>query len=842
MSSPLPATSFILPARPSVWRRVVVPSGFALIAVIVLAAAAVVAWFYFSARAALPVVEGKLTLAGLHAPVTVTRDTHGVPTIEAAAADDLFFAQGFVTAQDRFFQMELLRRFAGGTLAEVLGPAVVDYDREARILGMRQAAERAAHNLSGDTLAAANSYTAGINAYLASSQHHLPMEFTVLGYSPQRWTNTDTYLIFAFMVKDLNHEERPSAMLREKILARLGPDLTADLFVNRSSHDQVPSQSATWVDPNAQAAKDAADGDDEDGPEESGVDTKKIGLHRAAGPAAPNSTDHNLYRDPLRAGSNDWVVSGAHTTTGKPLLCNDMHLRHQMPGIWYEAHLRTTDGKLDVAGVTLPGTPGVVVGHNQSIAWGFTNVGPTVGDYYIETFNASGDYQTPDGWKHPDTRDELVRVKGAPDQHITVRVTRHGPIVTELLPGETRPIALRWTIYEPDALHNALLDLDRAQNWQEFTHALAGWDAPGQNVVYADVDGHIGYHATGRIPIRATGDGGLPVSGADNAHEWTGWVPFDQLPTVYDPPSGIIATANGRIVPDHYKFSLSKEWGAPWRTARIYQVLESGQKFGPAEMLTLQTDVYSAFDDAMGHRLVQAAEAAPKLTPRALAAVALLRDWDGRMSADSAAPTIEYKARTEAMRLLLEPRLGAAANGKVSKDGSLSWKSYLWEMSSVWQESVLTSRPARWLPSTYKSYDDLLVAALEAAIAQSDAPQDLASWHWGAFHSVDVEHPIFQHIPLLAAMSAPGKHDQSGSGLTVKAVGSDFGPSERYTADTSNWDHSTLNITTGQSGQLFSDHYLDMWPLWYEGRTVELPFSAAAVEKNKEHQLVLEPK
>ncbi len=819
------------------WGRIVLRSLLTLAAVVVIAVAVGATWFYLSARMALPQADGTLALAGLHAPVTVTRDHFGVPTIEASSLNDLFFAQGFITAQDRFFQMELLRRFAGGTLAEVLGNPVVKYDREARILGMRQAAERAARNLTGESLAASDAYTRGVNAYLEAHRRHLPMEFLVLNYSPQPWTNTDTFLIFAFMVKDLNHEESPGAILREKIAAMLGPELTADLFVNRSEHDQVPSDAAKWVDPNAAAADSA---DEEDLPDDSAVDQRKIRWNHGDKPERESGAE---YRDPLRPGSNDWVVSGAHTTTGKPLLCNDMHLRHQMPGIWYEAHLRTADGKFDVAGVTLPGTPGVVVGHNQRIAWGFTNVGPTVGDYYIENFNGNGEYQTPDGWKKPETREEVIRVKGEPDQHVTVLVTRHGPIISELLQREIRKIALRWTMYEPDALHNALLDMDRAQNWQEFTHALAGWDAPGQNIVYADVDGHIGYHATGRIPIRANGSGSLPASGADNAHEWTGWVPFDQLPNVYDPPSGIIATANGRIVPDNYKYSLSNEWAAPWRAARIYQVLESGQKFGPAEMLALQTDTYSAIDHEVAQQLLAAADRAPKLSERALAAVSVLRNWDGQMSADSAAPTIEYKARTEAMRLLLEPKLGAVLpDGDSWTPKLLNWKSYQWEMSSVWLENVLQQRPTRWLPSAYKSYDDLLVAALEGAVAAPDAPKDLASWSWGEFHAVDVEHPVFSHIPLLANLAAPGKHKQSGSGLTVKAVGSDFGPSERYTADTSNWDRSTLNITTGESGQLFSPHALDMWPLWYEGRTTELPFSAAAVEKNRQHRLVLEPK
>jgi penicillin amidase len=246
---------------------------------------------------------------------------------------------------------------------------------------------------------------------------------------------------------------------------------------------------------------------------------------------------------------------------------------------------------LDVAGVTLPGVPYVIVGHNRRIAWGFTNVGPTVTDAFIENFNAQGEYQTPQGWRQPEHRTEIIHVKGKPDVTLDVRTTRHGPIVTDLLPGETRQVALRWTLY--DGLHMLFFDVDTAQNWEQFRKAFSQLDAPGQNVVYADVDGNIGYQTTGRIPIRASGDGSLPVSGADDAHEWTGYIPFNKLPSIYNPPSGVIATANGRITPDNYPYSISVEWEAPWRTERIYHVLESGREFTPADMLALQNDIHS---------------------------------------------------------------------------------------------------------------------------------------------------------------------------------------------------------------------------------------------------------
>jgi penicillin amidase len=545
-------------------------------------------------------------------------------------------------------------------------------------------------------------------------------------------------------------------------------------------------------------------------------------------------------------GSNDWVVSGAHTVTGKPLLSNDMHLGHQMPNLWYEAHLHS--GTLDVAGVTLPGMPYVIVGHNQRIAWGFTNVGPTVTDVYIENFNQQGAYQTPSGWVQPEHRVEVIHVKGKADVTVDVQITRHGPIITELVPGETRPLALRWTLY--DGLHIPFFDVNAAQNWQEFQHAFSMLDAPGQNVVYADVDGNIGYHTTGKVPVRAAGDGSLPVSGADNAHEWTSYIPFEKLPSIYNPQSGIIATANGRITPDNYPNSISMEWEAPWRTERIYHVLESGRQFSAADMLALQTDIHSEADQFAAERFVYAVDHASKPSARAKQAADLLRSWDGRMLATSAAPTITENSILQLRRLLLEPKLGAAPPEPREPDSELyketekkvlNWKTYSWLQRSVWLENILLHRPKRWLPVPYPNYDELLTAAVEAAVNGPAVPKDLASWRWGTFNAVEIQHPILGKIPVIKLWSGPGLQEQSGSGYTVKAVTRYHGPSERFTANLADLDQSTLNIVTGQGGNFLSPYYMDQWKAWYEGTTFTLPFSPKAVETAKAHRLVLRP-
>ena len=799
-----------------------------LLLFLVLLAAGALAYAYFIARSALPQLDGTLRVKGLSAPVKVTRDGHGVPVIEAANLDDLFLAQGYVTAQDRLWQMDIMRRFASGELSEILGEDTLKIDREQRILGLRAAAKKSLQMASPRDRSYFDAYARGVNAFAESHESGLPLEFRILKYRPKPWQAEDSIVIANQMVKDLNYYTFGDTLARAKILARLGPELTADLYVNRSWHDRPPTvmrqdlnDQQNQGNPNDEDEDNADDGPDNAVTRNRGAGTEIWAQHN---PEAVN-------------GSNNWVVSGAHTVTGKPLLSNDMHLGHQMPNLWYEAHLKASN--LDVAGVTLPGMPYVIVGHNQRIAWGFTNVGPTVTDAFIENFNAQGSYQTPKGWLPPEHRTEVIHVKDKPDVTVDVKITRHGPIITDIIPGETRQVALRWTLY--DGLHMVFFDVDAAQNWEEFRKAFSELDAPGQNVVYADVDGNIGYQTTGRVPIRAAGDGSVPVSGADDAHEWTSSIPFDKLPNIYNPSSGVIATANGRITPDKYPYSVSAHWEAPWRTERIYHVLESGRKFGTTDMLALENDVHSENDLFAAERFVYAIDHVAKPSPRAKEAAELMRNWDGRMYASSAAATIANRSAQELTRLLLEPRLGPAPQDPQQQETTLNWKTYKWQMRTVWLQNILLHQPKRWLPEKYSNYDELLTAAVEAALNRPEAPKDLGSWHWGTVNAVEIEHPVLGKIPLVGRWAAPGVNEQSGSGYTVKAVTLHHGPSERFTANLADLDQSTLNTVTGQGGNFLSPYYMDQWKAWYEGSTFPLPFTSQAVEASGKHRLVLEP-
>jgi penicillin G amidase len=805
-----------------------------VVLLLIVAGALAFFWFYSTARGSLAQLDGTITLNGLQAPVSVVRDAHGVPHLTAANLPDLFFAQGYVTAQDRLWQMDLTRRAVGGEMAEIFpassGPpqpvsrstaAVrprqtwVDYDKQQRLMRLRTVAERVAQQLPDRDRAFFEAYAKGVNAYINQHQNNLPMEFRILGYKPRIWTPADSLLIGIGMSQLLNPQYEIEYE-RERIGAKLSPELMADLYPPSSQRDHPPASEA-GANQSVPAQKPPAS------------------ILRKVSQSSPRGfSTHTIstYTDDsceaCLPGSNNWVVSGAHTVSGKPLLSNDMHLPHRVPGVWYEVQLHS--GDFNIEGFSLPGLPFISVGHNQRIAWGFTNLNPDVQDLFVENFNAAGEYQTPTGWQKPEIDHQVIHVKGQPDATIDVVITRHGPIITSLFPGETRKIALGWLVYDPHAISVPLFDLDAAQNWDEFRKALSMFATPSQNVVYADIDGNIGYQPMGFVPIRASGDGTVPVSGADEKHDWTGYIPFDKLPSLYNPPSGIIATANSKITPEGYPYQLATQWFPPYRAERIYELLKSGKKFSPADMLAIQTDVTSAYDRFFAEKLIYAIAHSSKATDRTRQAAEIMQGWDGKMSADLAAPTIEVRTRRYLWEMLLDPKLGNDAD------------SYEWSEAAVALENIIRDQPARWLPPGYDNFNDFLTAVVERAL--KDAPADLHAWKYGDEYPVVITHPIFSGLPILhghASISGPGRKPQSGGGYTVKQVGRGFGPSERMTVDFSDLDASTFNIVLGESGQPFSPHYMDHWDAWYNNKTFTLAFSDAAVESTKTHELKLEP-
>ena len=831
-------------------------------------------WLYWRARASLPQLEGAIQVAGLSAPVEVLRDARGVPHLRASSLQDLFFAQGYVTAQDRLWQMDLSRRLAEGELSEVFGERTLRLDLENRTLGLRQVSQRALAELSPEARAPLTAYANGVNAFIASHRGRLPIEFLLLNYQPRPWSESDSLGVALNLLKTLNTTWRTDLM-RERIRAKLGPELSADLFPDHSPLDvPVAELSTTPGRMPKKTASPSADGsfrrvpqarDDEEprtsvsfrarfladftlsGQSEIPLprlrdqdDSEGPGMTEAVQPGITEEVDEPTLAALLSAGdnsdaglgSNNWVVSGAHTQSGKPLLANDPHLDHSVPNVWYMVHLKAPG--LNVIGVSLPGLPLVIIGHNEKIAWGMTNTGPDVQDLYVESFDsgAPNRYLHNGAWVDAEVRDEVVKVRGKRDYRFTVKVTRHGPIVAH--PGG-RDLALRWTALEPHALSallNAVSKIGLAQNWEMFRAALRDYTGPMQNSVYADRDGNIGYYAAAWVPIRKQGTGAVPMPGSTDDYDWTGYIPFEDLPHSYNPASGMIATANGRVVPDDYPYFITSDWESPFRTARIFHLLRAGKAFTVDDMLRIQTDIVTLEDSWLAGQLLKADFHHHPQDPEAQYAISLLRQWDGEARMDSAATLVCEVTRRALLERILKPKLGDDLSG------------YHWGMSTMFLENVLANNWTRWLPPGDSSFEETLINSLEEGVKQ--IPRRVGSrshdaWKWGNTIPLTFYHPLGQGFTLLGKLLDVGPFPQAGTATTVKATTTRHGPSMRMVVDLQTLDHSVQNITLGESGQAFSPYYQDQFNAWYNGRSFPMSFSDAAVEQATVHKLVLRP-
>jgi penicillin G amidase len=848
----------------------------------------------------LPQLDGSLTVYGLSAPVTVERDARGVPHIHASSLDDLIFAQGFVTAQDRLWQMDLTRRYAAGTLAEILGRSMLEHDRLQRTLQLRTAADRAAAALPADQKHWLELYARGVNTSIAAQRDHLPIEFRVIGYAPAPWTPRDSLLIELAMYQDLT-TGIPQKIGREELTAVLPPDLLADLYPTGSWRDHPPGQPVPDITAPQPEIPDVP------------LDESQSKVrHPALKPGSATTSPEELlaleqtlalFRPSCRdcvAGSNGWAVSGSRTASGKPMLSNDMHLALAAPGVWYEADLEAMLPApltpFHAAGVTLPGTPFVIAGHNAHVAWGFSNLGADVQDLYIEHTRGTptgAEFQLANGtWRAVVYRPEIIHIRGSADVTLNVPLTHHGdadtPIITSIFPNERRSLSLRWTVYDPANVTVPFLGVNTASDWTSMLSAFSAWGGPPQNLMYADDQGHIGYHAVGRIPIRGDVNNPGPLAPVPTdatapdaaTHEWAGYIPFDQLPQALDPADGVLATANARVTPDGYRFPITMNWMAPYRTERIYKVLEASpgnapepgaagtlapdHKLTPADMLALQNDVFSELDLVIAQRLAYSIDHASgplKDDKRLHQAADLLRNWNGSVAANAAAPAIVNAARENFWPMLLIPKLAPQLAAQVAQGVDFSkvknlppdtaraaslWRAYVWGESGSVEEQMLTHTPARWLPPGYATWEDFLATVVQRGLRDSHAPADLSTWQQGKAFPVDIEHLIFSRSTLLERLigvpTGTGPQPKSGDATTVKQMQHAFGPSERFTADLSNPDNTTLNIVLGQSGNPASPLYMDQFQDWLHGRTYPLPFTAAAAQSTITHTLTLNPR
>jgi len=779
----------------------------------------------------LPTLDGNLKLPGLSAPVTVRRDSHGMPHIEAANLDDLLLAQGFVTAQDRLWQMDALRRNATGELAEILGPTLVEHDKAQRVFQFRSVALRVYNSQPEGDRHRFEQYARGVNLFIEQNQDHLPAEFRLLRYRPRPWVGADSMLILVSMVQTLDNHWY-AKLERERIAGHLNDaKLESDLYPVGSWRDQPPTAAvADMTQPHPAPHQN----DDED--------NDQTQTRLTVSPSEGREEDLQALRQRLglrdcrdcAAGSNEWALSGKHTESGKPLLSNDMHLDLSVPNIWYMADLKAPG--LHVTGVTLPGTPFVTAGHNDHVAWGYTALYADVQDLYVERLDGKGNYAGPHGeWLPLAHAQEVIHVRFGKDVKLDVQLTDHGPLLNPLFHEEPRPISLHWSLYDPALSAVPIYEMNTAANWQQFSTALGAWCWPTLNVIYSDDQGHIAYHAIGKVPMRPNGLVGVPIQDAN--HEWQGYIPFDDLPYSVDPPSGLLATANSRVTPNDTKFPLTLEWATPYRAERIYMDLRGREHLTRNDMMAVETDIYSEVDQELAHRFAYAIDQSAGVDNRLKKAADLLRSWDGRLTTDSAAASIIYRAKQAFWPLILEPKLGRDADA------------YEWSESAFAEEEIIMhggsgSDPAtasKWLPSNYKNWDALLTEAVRRGLDTGKAPADLSKWNYGSWHVIDLEHPIFQLLPYVKSWAGTGEQALSGDGTTVKQVGRAFGPSQRFTMDWSAPDASTENIVLGESGNPASPWFRDQWAAWYCGTTFPLPFSAPAVAAQTTHTLQLVP-
>ncbi|NNJ11374.1 penicillin acylase family protein [Chloroflexales bacterium ZM16-3] len=791
-------------------------------------------------RRPLPRTSGKLALSGLAARAEVRRDRWGVPHIYAESNADLFAALGYVHAQDRLWQMELNRRSGHGRLAEVFGPVALSSDTFIRTLGFSRVARREVDLLDEHTRGILTAYVRGVNAFVAANSRRLPLEFGILGLTPQPWELADI-LIWPKMMSLSLSANWTSELLNARIVAALGAERAASIA------PRYPDDAPMAVPPGV--AYDPAIGE---------------AALRMLAAAAPFTGEPGGPQ-----GSNAWVVGGSRSVSGRPLLADDPHLGLALPGVWYLAHLE--GGDYHATGGTFPGTCGVIIGHNRRVAWGVTNGMTDNQDLYIERFDPADPlrYQWRGEWLRAETAREEIIVKGqAAPSVVEVRVTRHGPVIDQIAGPEAGPLsrpvdvaesysealALRWTALDPaPGITRAVLGLNRAGSWAEFRAALADWDVPPQNFVYADVDGNIGYALAGRLPVRAGGDGQLPVPGWDGAHEWRGFIPPEAMPVAYNPPGGMAVTANNWVAGADYPFHnvIKGEWLNHYRAERIAELIVAEERHDPRSFARIHYDVRSL----PGLVLARLVADLPVDEPTERKARDILAAWDGELGPDSAAGAIYDSLRHHLLRIayaelggLIESAAGLGAFASIPANNYL--ERALPGLLERIAAAPAPGRPDPWL-GPGRTWDDLLLTALARAVAELRrlGGGDPARWSYGQVHRLTLRHPL-GGVAALSRLFNRGPWPAGGDIDTVNQAytprnspaGPVFNaPSYRQIIDVGGWDASRVILPAGQSGHPASKHYSDMADAWRGGGYCPMLWTRAAVERDTAEVLILEP-
>ncbi|HEX6978335.1 MAG TPA: penicillin acylase family protein [Alphaproteobacteria bacterium] len=761
----------------------------AVLALVVLAAAAAFAWLASS----LPQTAGQIPVASPTAEVEIIRDAHGVPHIFASSEADAIYALGFVHAQDRLFQMDMMRMAGQGRLSEMFGPSTLDLDRLMRTLDIAGQADATFAALAPKWRDLLSIYAAGVNAFLETRSGTLPPEFMIAGRTPEPWQPRDSILWGKLMALQLSGNWRDE-LTRARLANRLSPEMLRELW------PEWPSDDATTL---------AARGDlyrDLD------LDGLADALPAPLGP---------------RLASNEWVLSGALTRSGKPILVNDPHLSLNAPGQWYLVRIETPDFRL--VGASAPGVPAVVLGHNGHVAWGFTTTTADTHDLFIERVDPADPtrYLTPDGSRPFGLRSETIKVKGEADVVMTVRTTRHGVVISDLnrsareVAGSGHVVSLAMPGFRvADRTPAALFGLNRARNWTEFSAALSDWYAPMQNIVYADRDGNIGFYSPGLVPVRKSGTGWMPQPGWTGAYDWIGFAPFDQLPHAFNPPSGRIINANNRIVPEDFPVFISRDWDAPYRARRIAELLDARPVHDAAGMADILTDAVSLFARELLPGLLRTA-------PRddlSRAALARLGAWNGDMRRDRPEPLIFSAWMRELTKALIADELGPLADEIFRAQPVLLHRAV--DGTSSFCDDTRT--PAREDCTTQ------VAQALHRAVAwlAERHGQDIDAWRWGDVHVAPFRHALLSRLPVvrdIVGFHVPtdGDYFTVNRGATrindpVTPFAHVHGAGYRAIYDLSDLDQSLFIAVPGQSGHPLSPHRGDLAPIWADGGHIRL--------------------
>ena len=795
-------------------------------------------WYVF--RRPLARTQGELEIPGLPSPVEIVRDRWGVPHIYAEAEREALFAQGYVHASDRLFQMEYSRRLARGTLAEVFGGTALEADRWSRVLGFWRSALTEAQSLGPEENAALTAYAEGVNAFLADNRLRMPAEFTIAGFKPEPWQPEDTIGLLKVLGWALS-QNWEGELLRVQLLHTLGPERAAELepFYPARNPIAVPDMGGT-VSPEQLAE----------------VSSRVRDAYAEAG---------RWLGQAALAGSNNWVIGPQRTATRRPLLANDPHLSVTMPALFCENHVEAADGSLRFAGATMPGIPGIITGHNERIGWGITAGRADTQDLFVEQRHPDHllRFRAGDDWLPATVVREVIRVRNQAVPHVEeVIVTRHGPLINRLIANAGNPddadrgalpdLALRWSGHEPGNSTRGLLRLLKAHDWPSFRAALADVGDPSLNLVYADVDGNIGYQYVARVPKRRRGFGLLPSPGWDDTYGWDGWVPFEELPSAFNPPQGYALSANNKPAPDSYPHFLGADWYPGYRAARIDRMLQAKPRFTVHDFQNMQTDVFSVQAENFVPILILA-EGSNQLEKRI---VRELEAWNLRVEVDSFAAAAYEVMRLHLLDLVFGDKLGdlvGAYKGKSLNDifsasafagkASLCLLTLMEDDESWWFRDVATGGE--------RTREQLLNLALQrtATTLYELIGKDPRKWAWGKVHQVEFPH-LFGRGRFMRMMFNRGQYPISGDEQTVWMTGQNlelpFGlvtttATYRQVLDVGDWDRSTSILSTGQSGQPTSIHYADHFELWREGEQHAMLWTRQAVDAEAEGVLWLKP-